>query len=228
MSRSRTVAACWLGSVPYQQAWDLQRRLVEQVRAGEQEDVLLLLEHPHVYTMGRKATLDHVLWDEAERSRRQVELIWSDRGGDATYHGPGQLVGYPILDVARRGDDLLIYLRTLERSLVSFLAELGIEAGVIPGLTGVWAAGEKVAAIGVKMTGGVASHGFALNLMTDLNYFEGIVPCGLADKRATSVERLTGRRIQVETAATQYTEHFARCFNIELSWPGALGRPISA
>lgn len=228
MSRSRTVAACWLGSVPYQQAWDLQRRLVEQVRAGEQEDVLLLLEHPHVFTMGRKATLDHVLWDDEERNRRQVELIWSDRGGDATYHGPGQLVGYPILDVAGRGDDLLIYLRSLERSLVSFLAELGIEAGVVPGLTGVWAAEEKVAAIGVKMTGGVASHGFALNLMTNLDYFDGIVPCGLVDKRATSVERLTGRQMQVETAASRYAEHFARCFNVELSWSGALGRPISA
>lgn len=228
MNRSRKVESCWLGSVPYQHAWDLQRRLVDAVRTGRQADVLLLLEHPHIYTMGRKAKSEHVLWDEQTRRRRGVDLLWSDRGGDATYHGPGQLVGYPILNVASRGEDLLIYLRTLERSLVSYLAELGIESAVIPGLTGVWAGGEKVAAIGVKMSGGVASHGFALNLTTDLEYFDGIVPCGLEDKRATSVERLTGRRIDTETAARGYAHHFARCFAVELLWSTSLELTVNA
>lgn len=228
MNRSRTVESCWLGSVPYQQAWDFQRRLVDAVRAGEQADILLLLEHNHVYTMGRKASLEHVLWDEETRRRRGVDLLWSDRGGDATYHGPGQLVGYPILNVEGRGEDLLIYLRTLERSLMSYLAELGIESAVIPGLTGVWAGAEKVAAIGVKMTGGVASHGFALNLTTDLDYFDGIVPCGLADKRTTSVERITGRRIDTESAARRYADHFGRCFDVEVSWSTSLEMPVNA
>ena len=224
MNRSRrAVRSCWLGSVPYRQAWDLQRSLVERVRSGEAADTLLLLEHPHVYTMGRKATSDHVLWDAGERRRRAVDLIWSDRGGDATYHGPGQLVGYPILDLGRQGLDLLVYLRSLERSLISYLAELGVESAAVPGLTGVWAGDEKVAAIGVKSNGGVVSHGFALNLTTDLDYFEGIIPCGLADRKATSVAQLTGRRVATAAGARAYAEHFARALAVDLNWTESAG-----
>jgi lipoyl(octanoyl) transferase len=222
------VRSCWLGSVPYRQAWDLQRSLVEQVRAGEAPETLLLLEHPHVYTMGRKGTSEHLLWDEAERDRREVDLVWSDRGGDATYHGPGQLVGYPILDLARNGLDLLVYLRTLEVSLVAYLAELGLVGAAVPGLTGVWVGDAKVAAIGVKFNGGVVSHGFALNLTTDLEYFEGIVPCGIADKKATSVEQLTGDRVTTETAALRYAEHFARALRMELDWTARLPELVGA
>lgn len=226
MNRSRPrITTCWLGRVPYQRAWDLQRSLVESVRAGQTADTLLLLEHPHVFTMGRKASAEHVLWDASERARREVELVWSDRGGDATYHGPGQLVGYPILDLARLGLDLLVYLRTLEESLISYLAELGLRGAAIPGLTGVWTDGEKVAAIGVKSNGGVVSHGFALNLTTDLDYFGGIVPCGLADKRATSVERLTGLRLDTETAARAYAGHFSRELGVELDWTEVPAEP---
>jgi lipoyl(octanoyl) transferase len=229
MSKSRPrVASCWLGSIPYQQAWDLQRSLVEGVRAGEAAETLLLLEHPHVFTLGRKGTADHVLWDESERARRQVELLWSDRGGDATYHGPGQLVGYPILDLGRQELDLLVYLRTLEQSLIDYLAALGIESGPVPGLTGVWVGDAKLAAIGVKFNGGVVSHGFALNLTTDLEYFDGIVPCGLPDKKVTSVERLTGRRLGTEEAAHAYAAHFAAAFDVELDWKAAVPVPIGA
>ena len=222
MNRSRrAVRSCWLGRVPYQRAWDLQRSLVERVRAGETTDTLLLLEHPHVYTMGRKGTSDHVLWDDGERERRKVDLVWSDRGGDATYHGPGQLVGYPILDLGRQGLDLLVYLRSLERSLIAYLAELGIESAAVPGLTGVWTGDEKVAAIGVKSNGGVVSHGFALNLTTDLDYFEGIVPCGIVDRKATSVEHLTGRRVATAVGARDYADHFARTLAVDLDWTEA-------
>ncbi|MFI5075501.1 MAG: lipoyl(octanoyl) transferase LipB [Actinomycetales bacterium] len=229
MSRSRAaVRSCWLGSVPYRDAWDLQRSLVEQVRAGDAPDTLLLLEHPHVYTMGRKGTADHLLWDEAERRRRQVDLVWSDRGGDATYHGPGQLVGYPILDLARHRLDLLVYLRTLEESLVAYLAELGLSGAAVPGLTGVWVGDAKVAAIGVKFNGGVVSHGFALNLTTDLDYFEGIVPCGIKDRKTTSVERLTGRAPATAIAAQEYGRHFARTFNLELEVTAALPDLVGA
>jgi lipoyl(octanoyl) transferase len=229
MSRSPlTVRSCWLGSVPYRQAWDLQRSLVEQVRAGEAQDTLLLLEHPHVYTMGRKGTAEHLLWDEAERERRAVDLVWSDRGGDATYHGPGQLVGYPIIDLARHGLDLLVYLRSLEASLIAYLAELGLVGAAVPGLTGVWVGDAKVGAIGVKFNGGVVSHGFALNLTTELEYFEGIVPCGIADKKATSVERLNGARLATEAAAHGYAEHFARAFGVELDWKAQLPELVGA
>jgi lipoyl(octanoyl) transferase len=227
MSRSPlAVRSCWLGSVPYRGAWDLQRSLVEQVRAGEAPDTLLLLEHPHVYTIGRKGTAEHLLWDEDVRRRRGVDLVWSDRGGDATYHGPGQLVGYPIIDLARHGLDLLVYLRSLEGSLIAYLAELGLFGAAVPGLTGVWVGDAKVGAIGVKFNGGVVSHGFALNLTTDLEYFEGIVPCGIADKKATSVERLNGVRLTTEAAAHSYAKHFARAFGVVLDWTAQLREPV--
>jgi lipoate-protein ligase B len=215
----RDVRCYWLGRIPYRDAWELQRSLVDGVRAGDLPDTLLLLEHPHVFTIGRSGTGEHLLWDQDECRRREVEVIWSDRGGDATYHGPGQLVGYPILDVRRLGHDILTYLRTLESSLISYLAELGIESepgGA--GLTGVWSGGEKVAAIGVKMNHSVVSHGFALNLTTDLEYFDGIVPCGLVGKRATSVEKLGAGRIETEAAAHAYASSFAKAFGVELAW----------
>ena len=221
MSRSpRAVRAFWLGSVPYGAAWRVQTELVAAVRAGDVPGTLLFCEHPHVYTLGRRATEDHLLWTEEERSRRQVEVTRTDRGGDITYHGPGQLVGYPIVDIARIGIDLLTYIRGLERSLIAYLATLGIasEPGG-RGLTGVWSGGEKVAAIGVKMSETVVSHGFALNLTTDLEYFEGIVGCGLHDRRATSVERLTGSAPATQDAAHRYAAHFGREFGCEVAWP---------
>jgi lipoyl(octanoyl) transferase len=208
--------AYWLGSVPYREAWDLQRACVEAVTAGTHPDSLLLLEHPHVFTIGRRGTGSTVLWTEQECASRGVEVVWSDRGGDATYHGPGQLVGYPILDLQRLGSDVLRYIRDLERSLISYLASLGIgsEPGG-PGMTGVWSRGAKVAAIGVKLNRTVTSHGFALNLTTDLGIFnQGIVPCGLAGKRATSVHELCGRRVEVAEAARAYPEHFGLTFGV--------------
>src|SRR5438270_388781 len=158
MSKSPLVVRdCWLGRVPDPDAWDLQVELVEGCKAGTAPDTLLLLKHPHVFTLGRRGTVDHVLWDETERRRREVELVWSDRGGDATYHGPGQLVGYPVLDLAANGLDLLDYLRRLEGSLISYLRTLGVEGAPVPGLTGVWVGDAKVAAIGVKSLGGVVA-----------------------------------------------------------------------
>jgi lipoyl(octanoyl) transferase len=219
MSKSQNVRACWLGSTPYQEAWDLQAEIVGAVRDGSEPDTLLLLEHPHVFTMGKAASADDVLWDETERSRRQVEVIWSDRGGEATYHGPGQLVGYPIIDLAHFGLTIPAYIEKLEQSLIEYLRELGVESEPGDrGLTGVWSQGEKVAAIGIKLNRSVVSHGFALNLTSDLHYFDGIVPCGHADKRPTSVEALTGKRIDVATAAREYTRHFSRVFGAEAVW----------
>jgi lipoyl(octanoyl) transferase len=219
MSKSQNVRACWLGSTPYQEAWDLQAEMVGAVREGSEPDTLLLLEHPHVFTMGKAASADDLLWDEIERSRRQVDVIWSDRGGEATYHGPGQLVGYPIVDLTHFELTIPAYIQKLEQSLIEYLSELGIESEPGErGLTGVWSRGEKVAAIGIKLNRSVVSHGFALNLTSDLQYFDGIVPCGHADKRPTSVEALTGRRIDTSAAARDYTRHFSEVFGVKAEW----------
>jgi lipoyl(octanoyl) transferase len=219
MSKSLHVRTCWLGRVPYREVWDLQAEVVTAVREGRAPDTLLLLEHPHVFTMGRAASADHLLWDEAEQARRRLEVVWSDRGGEATYHGPGQLVGYPILDLKHFDLTIPQYLERLETSLIDYLSELGIDAlPGEPGLTGVWSRGEKVAAIGIKLNRSVVSHGFALNLTTDLGYFDGIVPCGHAEKRPTSVEALTGRRIATDVAANVYARHFAEVFGARNEW----------
>ncbi len=219
MNKSRPARACWLGRTHYREAWDLQAELVDALRGGDGPDTLLLLEHPHVFTMGRAASPDHLLWDERERARRGVEVVWSDRGGEATYHGPGQLVGYPIVDLARLGLTIPRYLELLEQSVIDYLEVLGIDSQPgDPGLTGVWSRGEKIAAIGIKLNRSIVSHGFALNLTTDLDYFEGIIPCGHAEKRPTSVEALTGRRIETETAAADYATHFERVFGMRIEW----------
>ncbi len=222
MNRSRSVRASWLGRTPYQAAWDLQAELVAGVRAGQAPDTLLLLEHPHVFTMGKAAQPDHLLWDEAERLGRDVDVIWSDRGGEATYHGPGQLVGYPILDLAHVGLSIPQYLEKLELSLIDYLREVGVDSQPgEPGLTGVWSGGEKVAAIGIKLNRSIVSHGFALNLTTNLEYFEGIVPCGHADLRPTSVQAITGEQIDTAAAALAYASHFSRVFGVALEWTSA-------
>jgi lipoyl(octanoyl) transferase len=222
MSRSRLrVKACWLGRVPYREAWDLQAELVGALRAGGGEDTLLLLEHPHVFTMGKAASAEHVLWDDDERRRRAVEVVWSDRGGEATYHGPGQLVGYPVLDLNHLELSIPEYLAKLEASLISYLRSLGIESEPgKPGLTGVWHRDLKLAAIGIKLSRSVVSHGFALNLTTDLGYFDGIVPCGHAELRPTSVEALTGRRPPTQAAAQAYARNFEAEFGVDLEWAG--------
>ena len=234
MNRSQArVRACWLGSVPYREAWDLQAELVRELRegCGENKDTLLLLEHPHVFTMGKAASSEHLLWDERERTRRDVELVWSDRGGEATYHGPGQLVGYPVLDLAHFGLSIPGYLEGVERSLIDYLRELGIESEPgEPGFTGVWRNGEKLAAIGIKLSRSVVSHGFALNLTTDLDYFNGIVPCGHADRRPTSVEAVSGHRVESPAAAIAYARHFEETFGTEIDWVPAEGvlKPTSS
>jgi lipoyl(octanoyl) transferase len=222
MNRSQPVRACWLGKTPYREAWDIQAELVSALRDGHTSDTLLLLEHPHVFTMGKAATPDHLLWGEAERARSDVDVIWSDRGGEATYHGPGQLVGYPILDLAHFELSIPQYLEKLEHSLIDYLHDLGIDSQPgEKGLTGVWSEGKKLAAIGIKLNRSIVSHGFALNLKTDLAYFDGIIPCGHADKRPSSVESMTGEQIETAVAARAYASHFSRVFGTVLEWDSA-------
>ncbi|HYM50795.1 MAG TPA: lipoyl(octanoyl) transferase LipB [Candidatus Limnocylindrales bacterium] len=202
-----------LGLQPYRQAWELQQRLWAQRGAGEVPDTLLLLEHPHTYTIGRSGSKAHVFLSDAELEARGIACLSVDRGGDVTYHGPGQLVGYPILQLGNP-PDVGAYLRGLESCLIAVLADFGIQAARLPGYTGVWIDGErKIAAIGVKVAQGVTTHGFALNVSTDLSLFEHILPCGIPDKGVTSMARELGvapAMTEVEAAVVaRFRERFA-------------------
>jgi lipoyl(octanoyl) transferase len=181
------------GEMDYLAAWEWQREMVRQRSAGAIGDTLLLLTHPHTYTLGRSTKDGHLLISPEQLAEQGIALVESDRGGDITYHGPGQVVGYPILKLSQHGGDLLRYLRMLEETLIVALASYGVAAGRIAGLTGVWVGDLKIAAIGVKLSAsGVTQHGFALNVATDLRYFQQIIPCGIADKGVTSLVRLLG------------------------------------
>jgi lipoyl(octanoyl) transferase len=175
-----------LGLVGYEDGWALQRRLADSRRAGRSPDTLVLLEHPHTYTIGRSGTRDHVYLTDAALAARGITCLAVDRGGDVTYHGPGQLVGYPIIDLGPN-PDVSRYLRNLEGCLIDVLGDFGIRAGRLAGYTGVWLGDRKVAAIGVKVAQGVTTHGFALNVATDLSMFGHILPCGIPDKGVTSM-----------------------------------------
>jgi lipoyl(octanoyl) transferase len=195
-----------LGVVPYAEALALQQRLVEERRAGAIDDQLLLLEHPPVITLGARTRGDrsHVLATEPELREAGIELAEAGRGGDVTYHGPGQLVGYPILDLRPDRCDVHRYVRDLEQMLIGVVAGFGVAATRAPGLTGIWVGPDKLAAIGVRISRWITSHGFALNVATDLSHFRHIVPCGIADRGVTSLGRLLGRDVpldDVENAA---------------------------
>jgi lipoate-protein ligase B len=175
-----------LGVVPYREAWALQQELATARRDGRIPDTVVLLQHPHTYTIGRSGTRDHVFLDEAELAALGITCLEVDRGGDVTYHGPGQLVGYPIIDLGQT-PDVGRYLRLLEGALIDLLSGFGIAADRLPGYTGAWVGSRKIAAIGVKVAQGVTTHGFALNVTTDLSYFSHILPCGIPDKGVTSM-----------------------------------------
>ena len=209
-----------LGAVPYADALALQRRLVEERRAGSIDDCLLLLEHPHVLTLGVRGDggRSHILAPPEMLSARGVTVHEAGRGGDVTYHGPGQIVGYPILDLRPDRCDVHRYVRDIEEALIRTAADYDIEAGRVDGLTGVWVGREKLAAIGVRIARWVTSHGFALNVTTDLDYFNVIVPCGIASRGVTSLGRLLGRTVDradvEERIALHFCEVFQRTVNV--------------
>lgn len=212
-----TLVASWLGVVDYAAAWSWQRELFLARLEEERPDTLMLLEHPHTYTLGRRATEEDLVYSEAERAARGIAMYEVDRGGRATYHGPGQLVGYPILALGERYD-VVAYLRKLEGVLIDTLAELGVEAERDPENTGVWVGPNKIGAIGVKITRGITMHGFALNVSTELDMFSGIVPCGIQDRWVTSIEQETGRRLGVREVAERAAGHLGRAFDLPLVW----------
>jgi len=199
---ANVLAARWLGRLAYREALALQDSLVRARRTGEVPDTLLLVEHPPVITLGRGADRAHVLLSPAESRARGIEVHEVGRGGDVTYHGPGQLVGYPVLELVGARRDLHAYLRFLEEVLIDVAATFGIAGHRVPGLTGVWVGTNKLAAIGVRVsTGWVTSHGFALNVGSDLDGFKTIVPCGIAERGVTSLSMLAGCELSVEDVA---------------------------
>jgi lipoyl(octanoyl) transferase len=213
----RTLALRELGVVPYAEGLELQADLVRKRRAADIPDTLLLLEHPHVVTLGSSSDPAHVLTDQSERDRLGVELFKSGRGGDVTYHGPGQLVAYPILDLKPDRKDLYRYLRDLETVLIGLATSFDVHAERSEGLTGVWTAMGKLAAIGVRVSSGwITSHGVALNVATDLDYFSTIVPCGIPDRDVTSLQRELGRPVSVSEASESLVVHFADVFSCDI------------
>jgi lipoyl(octanoyl) transferase len=202
------------GRIPYADALVLQRSLVEDRRAGRIDDLLLLLEHPHVLTLGVRGDggRAHILVASDALAARGVEVHETGRGGDITYHGPGQIVGYPIMDLQPDRCDVHRYVRDLEEVLIRTASDYGVEAGRVEGLTGVWVGRDKLAAIGVRISRWVTSHGFALNVTTDLEYFDLIVPCGIADRSVTSLARLLGRAVDRVEVEDRIVAHFGQVF----------------
>jgi lipoyl(octanoyl) transferase len=196
-----------LGVVGYAEAWSVQQELVAARMAGQLGDTLLLLEHPHVITLGRSAQRGNIL-----RVPEGVEVVETNRGGDVTYHGPGQLVGYPIFDLHGLRKDVAWYMRTLEACLIEALAGFGLAAARLPGLTGVWVGNDKIAAMGVHLTRWITCHGFALNVSTDLRYFDAIIPCGIRGHGVTSMEKALGRAVEMREVKQAVIGSFQKGF----------------
>jgi len=205
-----------LGRTEYRECWDLQRRLAHARAENAVPDVLLLTEHDHVYTIGRSGDDRHLLASNEELSASGASVVHTDRGGDITYHGPGQLVGYPILDLAAHGSDLHLYLRMLEEAVIRTLREFGIPSERHPSYTGVWTGGEKICAIGVRTSRWITMHGFALNVNTDLKRFDRIIPCGIFEKGVTSMNVRTGRDVALEAVESAVAGNVGTVFSSEI------------
>lgn len=223
-----------LGRARYQPVWNLQKRaqqlLIKQKKGGllsseNLNDILFFVEHPHVYTLGKSGNSAHLLKSISELSDIDAEYIEIDRGGDITYHGPGQIVGYPILDLDQHFTDIHKYLRYLEEVMIRTCADFEIKAGRIEGLTGVWVGDEKICAMGIRCSRWVTMHGFALNVNTDLSYFRNIVPCGISDKEVTSLSKCVGKRIEERDVKEKLLKHFANVFEVEIKKHDSVPEP---
>jgi lipoyl(octanoyl) transferase len=209
-----------LGLLGYAEAWALQKRVVAARKAGLIEDVLILCEHPHVITLGRNGKREHLLASEQVLRQKGVQYFETTRGGDITYHGPGQIVGYPILNLGAIRRDVVWYVRMLEEAMIRATSEFGIAAERVAGKTGIWVRGgsseEKLAAIGVHISRWVTSHGFAYNVSTDLRNFDLIVPCGIADRKTTSLEKLLGRNVEAHEVTPPIARHLGELFRLAM------------
>ncbi|HIF42767.1 MAG TPA: lipoyl(octanoyl) transferase LipB [Dehalococcoidia bacterium] len=215
MPPSNTCRATWLGTVDYLEARELQLALLEKVHAGAEPNTMLLLEHPHVYTKGRLSKQTDVLLPEEELAAKGIPVYETDRGGQVTYHGPGQLVVYPIINLREWGGPVK-YVRALEQVVIATLAEMEITANCESGNTGVWTDQGKIAAIGVKISRGIAFHGLALNVNTDLSLYQNIIPCGIADRSVTSMAAILGEPVDLELVRYGMVYQFGREFGFRM------------
>ena len=233
-NNTRELPVChywWIGSLSYEEARQLQENLAQQIASGNAPPTLLLLEHPHTYTIGRRGTEQNLLWDAATCAERGISVHWIDRGGDITYHGPGQLVGYPLLPLGEiiapsrphepPKAEYITYLRQLEEMLIQALESLGVLGFQVPGKTGVWVRnndrGEKLASIGVKVDAqGITRHGFALNVSPDMSYWQGIVPCGLINERMTSLAALLSSPPSIQQVCEAVIRAFCERFHYHM------------
>lgn len=219
VSGGEPLPVVWLpGLTPYQPMWDCQQALAAARGRGEIGDRLVFLEHDHIYTNGRRGRSEHLLGNPASLAGLGVSYVEVDRGGDITYHGPGQLIGYPIVDLVRAGMGVRAYVRALEHVLLRTASSFGVKATIVPGYPGLWIGDAKLAAIGVKVSHGVTSHGFALNVDPDLSWFDQIIPCGLAGRGVTSLAALLRHPVTVSDVVPVCGRAFAEVFNRELDW----------
>lgn len=204
-----------LGVVPYEEAFELQKEMARQRIEGKIDDHLLLLEHPPVITVGRNAGLENILADSQFLEKEGISVIQTDRGGDVTYHGPGQLVGYPILNLKKMRSDVQWYVSQLEESIIETLQNFSIQAPRVKGMRGVWVEGYKIASIGVRISKWVTHHGFALNVNTNLSHFELIRPCGLVEVKMTSMEKILGKKVKMDEVKGVYAQVFSTMFQAQ-------------
>lgn len=213
--KDRTLIYCDLGLIDYKDAWDLQKS-VHQLRVEKKiEDVLFLLEHPNTYTFGKTADKKNLLGDQKYLDKNKISVYEIDRGGDITYHGPGQVVGYPIIDLNDWKKDTHKYLRSIEEVIIGFLTEYNLTGTRVDKYTGVWLDNRKICAIGIKVSRWITMHGFAFNINTDLKLFNGIIPCGITDKDVTSLKRELDKEIQLSEVKEKIIRHFKTEFNYD-------------
>lgn len=216
MPRPEFCQYAWLGTVDYPSARNMQAGLVDRVHDGVSPGTLLLLEHPHVFTCGRLSLDDHLLSSRNDLAAAGIPVYDTDRGGQVTYHGPGQLIGYPVINLRQWGNGPLQYVRTIEEIIVATLADFGISAHTEQGLTGVWTAEGKIAAIGVKISRGIAFHGFSINVSTDLSWYRHIIPCGIADRPVTSMAELQPGETDIEAVRYSLVYRFGRAMGMRM------------
>lgn len=207
-----------IGRTKYNDAWSLQQRIFSLRQHQDISDVLLLTEHEDVYTFGKGSDIHHLLASEKELKALGTDVFHIDRGGDVTYHGPGQIVGYPIIDLEQYFKDIHKYLRSLEEVIIQVLSRFDILAGREQGMTGVWVQGEKIAAIGVKVSRWITMHGFALNVNTDLSKYNKIIPCGIFHKGVTSMRQILDREVPLASVQTMLVESFSGIFGCQYEW----------
>jgi lipoyl(octanoyl) transferase len=214
-STYRKFEYCDLGLIDYKQAWDLQKEILDARVRNVVSDTLLLLEHPHTYTLGKVADKENLISSDSQLKELRVSVYEIDRGGDITYHGPGQIVGYPIINLRDWKEDTHEYLRGLEEVLILTCNEYGLNAERKSKYTGVWLGNRKIAAIGIKISRWVTMHGFAFNVNTDLSFFKGIVPCGIRDKEVTSLKKELEREIDLEEVKKSIVVNFGKVFGYD-------------